>query len=164
MLPSERFREHLAMKAGEKDWKKAREETFFYKKRMRMLDRNYPQGVLGVDSPMHPDTVLYKERRDYLQAHASHHEAQAEGRYGNLTQQSRTDDATASRNWSNHPDLGRSQDIPIQRKCVDRETHPHRFLDTHDRLFPTYVPVWDPERAQATRSHDQRSKQHNIIN
>eukprot|EP00747_Dinoflagellata_sp_TGD_P208979 gnl/TRDRNA2_/TRDRNA2_82409_c0_seq1.p1 gnl/TRDRNA2_/TRDRNA2_82409_c0~~gnl/TRDRNA2_/TRDRNA2_82409_c0_seq1.p1 ORF type:complete len:320 (-),score=57.29 gnl/TRDRNA2_/TRDRNA2_82409_c0_seq1:189-1148(-) len=163
MLPSERFKEHLAMKAGEKEWKENREKMFFYKKRMRILDRNWPQGVLGIDSPMHPDTVLYKERRDYMTTQQTMKEAKAEDRYNQLTSKYSVDDATSNKNFSSQPELGRSQDIPIQRKCVDKDSHPHRFLDTHDRLFPSYVPVWDPERAKAFRSHDVRKKQHNII-
>ena len=164
MLPSERFREHLAMKAGEKEWKENREKMFLYKKRTRILDRNWPQGVLGIDSPMHPDTVLYKERRDYMLAQQGAKEQAWEGRCANLQSKYSVDDATSHKHSMSDADLGRSQDIPIQRKYCDKDVHPHRYLDTHDRLFPTYVPVWDPERAKSFRSHDVRSKRHNILN
>merc|ERR1711971_1342992 len=65
------------------------------------------------------------------------------------------------RNYGEAPDqLRRSQDVCIQRKCVENEAHPFRFLNTHDRLFPTDVPMWNPVRAATLRSHDVREKEH----
>merc|ERR1712039_7250 len=86
-----------------------------------------------------------------------------EGRFGHLATQKNAQDATAHRSYGSDPDLARSRDICIQRKRVDADTHPFRFLDTHDRLFPQFNPSWDPDRAQASRSHDVRHKTHNII-
>merc|ERR1711920_689923 len=88
----------------------------------------------------------------------------AEGRFLHLAEQTAVDDSTALRRWGSEPNLRRSQDICIQRKRVDPQEHPLRFLDTHSRLFPLYESVWDPERAASLRSHDVRDKRHNIIN
>jgi len=74
------------------------------------------------------------------------------------------DDATAMRDFGTDPGESRSKDLCIQRKRVDAETHPYRFMDTHERLFPSSMPTWDPDRARAQRSHEIRDRQHNIIN
>lgn len=163
MLPSERLREHKLIKEGEKQWRKDRENTFLYKRRMNKLEREYQQGIVGIDGPMYPGTALYAEPRAFLEAQAERRGRMAEERFEHLSKQAREDDAVAGRNYGQHS-CERSRDIPMQRKRVDPNLHPYRFVDTHDRLFPTYVPVWDPERAAVARSHDVRNKQHNIIN
>eukprot|EP00933_Yihiella_yeosuensis_P005532 TRINITY_DN110058_c0_g1_i1.p1 TRINITY_DN110058_c0_g1~~TRINITY_DN110058_c0_g1_i1.p1 ORF type:complete len:343 (-),score=49.80 TRINITY_DN110058_c0_g1_i1:184-1212(-) len=164
MLPSERYAEHLKMKAGEQQWRKDREDIFRYKKRMNVLEKKHPEGIMGVDGPTYPETILYGDRQGQLQAQAERRAIHAEGRFHHLHKQSHADDAVAMRNFGSDPGLPRSKDICIQRKSVDPEKHPFRFLDTHDRLFPQFTPVWDPERAAAQRSHDVRDKRHNIIN
>jgi hypothetical protein len=60
-------------------------------------------------------------------------------------------------------DEKRSTDIPMQRKAVDPDVHPFRFLDTHNRIFPDEVAMWDRERAATLRSHDVRHKGFDII-
>lgn len=164
MLPSERFREHCLMREGQKKWNQDRKDAFMYKKRMQKIEREYQNGIIGVDGPMFPGTKLYEQSRAYLEAQTEFKGVKAEGRFLNLAHQTRADDATAQRDFGGPHDLPRSHDVGMQRKCVDKEKHPHRFLDTHDRLFPTYVPVWDPERAAALRSHDVRGKKHNHLN
>jgi len=164
MTPAERYREHLLMKAGHAKWKKDREDTFLYKKRMTLLEREHGQGILGIDSPMHPDTNLFRQQRQYFEGHADHRGAHAEARFGHLGAQKYADDATAQRQYGEPTNFHRSQDICVQRKRIDPEQHPHRFLDTHNRLFPTHVPVWDPERAAVLRSHEVRDKKHDHIN
>ncbi|CAE7194958.1 hypothetical protein AK812_SmicGene39917 [Symbiodinium microadriaticum] len=164
MLPSERYKEHLLMKAGEQKWREERDAVFRYRKRMTVLERKHPEGILGVDGPTHPDTLLYKDRYQHLAAQAERKANIAENRFGNLHAQNYSDDAVAMRSYGTDPGLERSKDICIQRKCIDPEQHPFRFLDTHARLFPKYSPTWDPERAAALRSHDVRDRQHNIIN
>ena len=84
------------MKAGEKKWREERDAVFRYRKRMTVLERKHPEaagsalllmtsttasltslmavpakGILGVDGPTHPDTILYKERYHHLAAQAS---------------------------------------------------------------------------------------------
>jgi hypothetical protein len=164
MLPSERMREHCLMREGEKKWRQDRKDAFMYKKRMQKIEREYAQGIIGVDGPLFPGTKLYEQPRAFLEAQSEAKGAKAEGRFHHLAQQSRADDATAQRNFGMPHDLPRSHDIGIQRKSVEQAKHPYRFLDTHERLFPTYVPVWDPERAGVLRSHDVRGKKHNHIN
>lgn len=164
MLPSERYKEHLLMKAGEQKWREERDAVFRYRKRMTVLERKHPEGILGIDGPTHPDTLLYKDRYQHLAAQAERKANIAENRFGNLHAQNYSDDAVAMRSYGTDPGLERSKDICIQRKCIDPEQHPFRFLDTHARLFPKYSPTWDPERAAALRSHDVRDRQHNIIN
>jgi hypothetical protein len=164
MLPSERYREHLAMKAGAEKWKKDREDAFMYKKRMQTIERQYQQGIVGIDGPLYPGTKLYEQQRAFLEAQAERRGGKSEERFQQLAYQKRSDDASAMRNWGENAPLARSHDVGIQRKCIRPDRHPHRFLDTHDRLFPTYVPLWDPERAAALRSHDIRDKRHNFVN
>jgi hypothetical protein len=165
MLPSERYREHLAMKAGEKKWRKDREDAFMYKKRMQKIEREYQQGIVGVDGPLFPGSKLYEQQRSFLEAQAEARGVKSEGRFQHLAHQNRADDATAMRDWGTPAThLARSHDVGIQRKCVREDRHPARFLDTHDRLFPTYMPLWDPERAAVLRSHDVRGKRHNHLN
>eukprot|EP00440_Ansanella_granifera_P053667 gb/GFBE01058180.1/.p1 GENE.gb/GFBE01058180.1/~~gb/GFBE01058180.1/.p1 ORF type:complete len:341 (+),score=63.27 gb/GFBE01058180.1/:1-1023(+) len=163
MLPSERYKEHLAMKAGEQKWREERDAIFRYRKRMQVLERKHPEGILGVDGPTHPDTILYRERHEHLKAQAERKSLHAEGRHANLCAQTHSQDATAHRDYGSDPRMERSKDVCIQRKCVDPEAHPFRFLDTHERLFPKYTPSWDPERAAAIRTHDVRDKRHCII-
>lgn len=165
MLPSERYREHIAMKAGEAKWKKDREDAFLYKKRMQKIERDYQQGIIGVDGPLFPGTKLYEQQRAFLEQQAEQRGMKSEARFQHLAHQKRADDATAMRDFGTPAThLARSHDIGIQRKCIRPDKHPFRFLDTHDRLFPTYVPLWDPERAATLRSHDVRDKKHNHLN
>eukprot|EP00931_Biecheleriopsis_adriatica_P031429 TRINITY_DN18433_c0_g1_i1.p1 TRINITY_DN18433_c0_g1~~TRINITY_DN18433_c0_g1_i1.p1 ORF type:complete len:360 (+),score=71.87 TRINITY_DN18433_c0_g1_i1:122-1081(+) len=163
MLPSERYAEHLKMKAGEQKWREERDAIFRYRKRMNVLERKHPEGILGIDGPTHPDTVLYRDRHEHYMAQAQRKAVHSEGRFGHLHEQSYSHDAVAQRNYGTDPSMDRSKDICIQRKHVDPVKHPFRFLDTHERLFPQFTPTWDPERAAAQRSHDVRDKQHNII-
>lgn len=164
MLPSERFREHLAMKDGERQWRADREAAFFHNKRLNMVERHHKQGVVGVDSPMHPGSTLYASHGQTFQTQAERKDTHTIGRHGKLSEATQSSDATACRNWAEPiPDMKRSSDIPAQRKCIDPDTHPFRFLDTHDRMNPTDVPFWDDERASVLRGHDVRHKRHNII-
>lgn len=165
MLPSERYAEHLVMKAGTKEREQARQDAFLYKKRMQKIEREYAQGIIGVDGPLFPGTKLYEQQRAFLEHQSEAKSAKAEARFHHLAHQARADDATALRDFGTPAThLARSHDVGIQRKCVREDRHPYRFLDTHDRLFPTYVPLWDPERAATLRSHDVRDKKHNILN
>ena len=70
MLPSERYKEHLKMKAGERKWREERDAIFRYRKRMTVLERKHQEGILGIDGPTHPNSILYKDRYE-------HHAAQA---------------------------------------------------------------------------------------
>lgn len=164
MLPSERREEAKRIVQGEKQWRADRQANFAYNKTMKALELKYPNGVLGVDGPMFPETRIWAERRERLQEIRRHRQSHAEGRFAHLAEQSAADDASTLRRWGSEPTLHRSQDIPIQRKSVDPNVHPARFYDTYSRLFPTYKPVWDPERAASLRSHDVRQKRYDIIN
>lgn len=163
MLPSERYREHLRMKEAEKQWHQDRENLFRYRKRMNVLERKHPEGVVGVDGPLFPGTKLYAERRGHMLEQAERRLHHAEGRFNTLAAQAKADEALTGDGYGSDPGFVRSQDICIQRKRVDPAAHPFRFLDTHERIFPVYTPEWDPERAAAIRSHDVRDKRHNII-
>jgi len=164
MLPSERRAEAKQIVAGEKQWRKDREALFKYKKQVQTLQMKHPDGVEGVDGPMHPETRIYAERRAQMQERAQRLQAHAEGRFVHLEGQMAADDATTRRNYGTDPQQRRSEDICAQRKCIDREVHPARFLDSHSRIFPKYVAVWDPDRAKSLRSHDVRDKSYNIVN
>jgi len=164
MLPSERYREHLLMKESKKQFDADREAIFKHRKRINVLERHYPNGVLGLDGPLREGTTLYADRREHLLSTAGEKDYKADGRHHHLAGKTHSDDATAFRNYGSDPELPRSQDIGIPRKCVDPKVHHHRFLDTHDRLFPKFVATWDPDRAAAIRSHEVRDRPHNIIN
>lgn len=164
MLPSERRAEHNAMKEGKKKWEEDRKNLFLYKKRMRILERQFPAGILGVDGPMYPDTKLWERERAYYANNSERLARHAEGRFENLADKFEADDATAQRDYGNHPQMERSQEMGMPRRRVDPSIHPFRFLDTHNRLFPQAVATWDPERAYALRSHEVRDKRYNIIN
>lgn len=163
MLPSERYREHLQMKVAEKKWREDRDTVFMYKKRCRILERKHPEGILGVDGPMFPDTELYAKQREQYLMEAEHKLKCSEDRYNVLAEKKAADDAVTGLNYGTPAGHVRSQDICIQRKRVDPEVHPFRFLNTHERLFPQYVAEWDPERAYALRSHDTRGKSFDIV-
>mmetsp|Transcript_123200 Transcript_123200/g.344866 ORF Transcript_123200/g.344866 Transcript_123200/m.344866 type:complete len:326 (+) Transcript_123200:160-1137(+) len=163
MLPSERYREHQYMKKAEAQWRQDRENLFRYRKRMQVLERHYPDGVIGLDGPLHPGTQLYADRRSHILQQEARRADHATGRLDHLDSQGLADDATAARHYGSDPNLRRSADLGIQRKRIDPAAHPVRFLDTHDRLFPSHTPTWDPDRAAAIRSHDTRGREHNII-
>lgn len=163
MLPSERFREHLEIRAKKKQFDEDKQAGFRYHKGLKVLQHHYPHGVIGVDGPMYADTVLYRERRAHVMAQAEAAQMHAEQRHAHLAERWAADDATAARVYGEPHDQPRSHDIGAQRKCVDPVLHPVRFQNTHERLFPKHTPTWDPERAHAQRSHDVRERRHNII-
>lgn len=163
MLPSERYKEHLLMKKAEAKWHEDRENLFRYRKRMQVLERHYPNGVIGLDGPLHPQTELYKERRQQLIDMEERAAVHGGHRAEHLCGRQHVDEATACRSYGSDPNLLRSRDIGVQRKRVDPQAHPVRFLDTHERLFPNFSPEWDPERAHAIRSHQTRGRERNII-
>jgi hypothetical protein len=163
MLPSERYKEHLQIKASQRKWKEDREATFKYKKRMNIIEMSYPGGVVGVDGPLHADTKLWANRRGQLTHQEGIKASHATARAENLNERRKTDDATSAKNYGSDTGIERGRDLGIQRKKIDTEAHPWRFMDTHDRLFPSFTPTWDHERASMLRSHDTRGKTHNII-
>jgi hypothetical protein len=89
MLPSERLAEHKALKAGIQNWQKGRNELFEFKKQKRILERKHPNGMLGIDGPLRPDTELYAERCAMFKAQddASHADIRREF-LGDMTQSS----------------------------------------------------------------------------
>lgn len=165
MMPSERRKEHEAMKKGIEQWRRARAELFEYKKRKRIIELTHKSGVTSIDGPLFPQTELFSEHRGVLQSQAKASDLHAQGRMGQLAMHTSVDDATAARDYgSPHAPSVRSADIPMQRKCVDPHRHPARFMDTYARLWPAHEPQWDPERAKVLRHHDVRHKKYNIIN
>lgn len=165
MLPSERFREFMVMKDGERQWRKDREAIFFHKKRHQMIERHHKQGVVGIDGPGHEGTKLYANIREVHEHRRAKSEAHAADRKAHLGYQTASSDTVALQNYGEPPpgEMKRSADIPVQRKQIDPDIHPFRFLNTHDRINPDAVPFWDPDRAQTIRSHDVRHKRFNII-
>jgi len=164
MLPSERFREHLYMKDGERQWRANRAENWVHNKRKRMVERHHRSGVEGIDSPLHEGTKLYAGHRENYQHQIATSTKHADGRKEHILYQTSAADASASRNFGEplYPDI-RSSDIPIQRKKIDPDVHPFRFLETHNRIFPEEVAMWDKDRARVLRSHDVRHKGFDIL-
>jgi hypothetical protein len=164
MLPSERFREHLSMKDGERKWREDRAAIWTHNKRKRMVERHHKQGVVGVDSPLHEGTKLYAGHRDRFEGQVSRSARHASERRDHLEFQMSASDAASFRNFGEPSNAHiRSSDIPLQRKHVDPDHHPFRFLDTHNRIFPDEVALWDKDRARTQRSHDVRHKDFDII-
>lgn len=164
MLPSERRKEALMIKEGKEKFFEDRANLYLYRKRLTTLERHYPDGVTGIDGPTYPDTKLYAKQREHLLANEAHAGRHAALRHEQLAKGRQSDEALSFQQYGAPHDMARSQDLCIQRKCVEAQKHPYRFMDTHERLFPSYTPTWDPNRAAMQRSHDVRDKQHNIIN
>lgn len=164
MLPSERFREHLYMKEGERQWRADREAMFLHNKRKRLVERHHKQGIVGIDGPGHEGTTLYAGHRNIHEHQKATSARHTEGRREHLWYQSNAADAASFRNYGEplENDI-RSSDIPLQRKRIDPDQHPFRFLDTHNRIFPDEVALWDKDRARCQRSHHVRHKAFDII-
>lgn len=163
MLPSERYKEHLYMKQAKQKYDEDRNAIFMYNKRVTTLERKHAEGITGIDGPLFPDSKLYGDSHHKVVAQAESKIRHAEGRYDILADKSQSSDAVAMRDWGTDPNLPRSRDLCIQRKRIDPAAHPFRFMNSHERLFPSYIPAWDPDRAAALRSHDVRDRGHNII-
>lgn len=165
MVPSERFNEFLTMKDGERQWRKDRADIFLHKKRHQMIERHHKQGVVGIDGPHHEGTQLYAGIRSVNEVKRARSETHAAERKAHLDYQMASSDTVSFRNFGEPPgaEMKRSADIPVQRKQIDPDVHPFRFLNTHDRINPADVPFWDASRSQTLRSHDVRHKKFNII-
>merc|ERR1711964_366706 len=118
----------------------------------RALERRYPNGIVGVDSPMHPETRLYRKQRAMLESRFEQRATHTEGRFAHLAAQTHSDAALPSWNTST------LEVSPCLHSSGKRKADPERFMDMHSRLFPVREPFWEPERAAALRSHDVRGK------
>lgn len=164
MLPSERYKEAKQIKESEQKFREDKESLLRYGKRMKILERHFPSGVVGVDGPMIPGTQLYADRRSHFIHQEDGQAFRGERRHDHLHSQRCADDATAARRYGSDAQLPRSRDIGIVRKRVDPELHPRRFEDTHERLFPGDLgPTWSPQRAAKMRELDTGGRNHNII-
>eukprot|EP00927_Polykrikos_kofoidii_P032218 TRINITY_DN27514_c0_g1_i1.p1 TRINITY_DN27514_c0_g1~~TRINITY_DN27514_c0_g1_i1.p1 ORF type:complete len:324 (-),score=42.75 TRINITY_DN27514_c0_g1_i1:121-1092(-) len=164
MMPSERYKEHMALKAGMEKFKRDRAEQCLYYKRLKVLEKHHPNGIVGVDGPLFEGTRLYEHRRAQLLSEAEANERHAVNRYNHLGDQRDTDETVSCERYGEPHGMERSRDICIQRKRADPELHPHRYLSTHGRLFPEpQESTWDTQRAANIRAHDVRDRRHDII-
>lgn len=164
MLPSERYKEHMELKAGMDQFLQDRAEQSIYHKRMKVLEKHHPNGVIGVDGPMFPETRLYAQRRAQLVAGCDARERHGRNRHGHITDHRASDETLNCEKYGEEHGMERSRDLCIQRKRVDPEMHPQRYLNTHSRLFPeARAATWDPARAANIRAHDVRDRRHNIV-
>lgn len=164
MLPSERYDDHMAIKTGMAEWRLARRELFEYNKRKRILERKHRGGVVGIDYPLRNGTTLYNH--DYLRFQTQHEkkEKHYQGRHTHLADQKRAAECITEP-FGSAPAAERGSDCyGFPRKQIEKETHPFRFLDTYGRLWPSYVPQWDANRAKALHHHEVRHKKFDIIN
>jgi hypothetical protein len=163
MLPSERREEALRFKGGRELFDKARKEYSEYTKKRRILTRHHKSGVVGVDGPMKSDSEMFA----YDAARVGMHRQQKDGfdaeRREYLGQKTRSSDAVAHRGYDEEPSMDSHACVPLQRKRVDPEVHPFRFLNTHERVFPKAVPTFDPVRARVLHHHEVRHKNHDIL-
>jgi len=159
MTPSERYRDFLKIRDGEKQWRADKRAKADYKKRVLVLERQHRTGVLGVDSMMHEGTENYIRAQQEHRCESEQREAFGERRHEFLANQRRASDEVAHRDYGEPvKNQARGSSVPLQRKLVDPTWHPHRFLDTHNRLFPSHAPIWDPERAMSLLTHDRRGR------
>jgi len=164
MLPSERYDDHMAIKTGMANWRSQRRELFEYNKRKRIMERKHRGGIVGIDYPLREGTSLYKHDYERFQAQREKSENHAQGRLTHLADQRRASECITEP-FGSAPAAERGSDCyGFQRKQIEKETHPFRFLDTFNRLYPVMIPTWDIERAKAIRSHDVRQKTFNILN
>jgi len=163
MLPSERREEAKRFKDGWDDFQKSRTEHAEYTKRRRTLTRHHKSGIVGIDGPMKADSELYEADAARVKMQAEVKEAHDLGRKHHLGRQFRSSDAVALRGWSEPPSMDAHATVPLQRKNIDPEKHPFRFLNTHERLFPAFVPTFDPERAKILHHHQVRERKHDIL-
>lgn len=165
MLPSERLDDHKAIKAGTEQWRQARRELFEHNKRKRILERKHKGGIIGIDYPLRENTELYKHDFDRYKEQRDAKETHLEGRREFLGDHKRGSECiTEPYGCAPAADRGSTDyGFFMDRKTIDRERHPARFLDTHQRLWPKFTPVWDNKRATCLRFHDVRHKSYNII-
>lgn len=165
MLPSERFKEHLAMKDGERTWREERAKVFEHNRRTKLISSAHMSGVCGIDSPLMPGTQLYKKQRETIEEYEKVTSKHAAGRFDVLEGKMAACDTVTFKNYATPMEpYVRSADIPLQRRRVDPDGHRFRFLNTHERLFPVDVPLWDPDRARVLRGHETRGRDYNPIN
>lgn len=163
MLPSERQEEAQRFKAGRQAFDKSRRDYAEYTNRRRILTRHHKSGIIGIDGPMKSDSELYDYESMRRQVQADKKEKFDNERNEYLLQKTRSSDAVANRGYDEHPSIDYHAMVPLQRKCVDPEAHPFRFLNTHERVFPKAVPTFDPVRARILHHHEVRDKKYDIL-
>jgi len=130
MLPSERLEDHKILKKGIIDLKAARQSVFEYGKRRRILARKHSTGIEGIDYPLRPETVIYKDEHDSYAAQIEAKKHHDMGRLEHLTGWTRSAECLTE-DYGSAPAAPRgSYDLGIQRKCVNETSHPARFADT----------------------------------
>jgi len=163
MLPSERREEAARFKEGHAAFLKSRKEYAEYTKKRRTLTRHHKSGIVGIDGPMKADSEMYGYDAGRVTLHREQKQDFDERRREHLAQKTRSSDAVAFRGYNEESLLHSHASIPLQRKCIDPEMHPFRFLNTHERVFPKAVPTFDPERAKVLHHHEVREKRHDIV-
>ncbi len=153
-------------------------------KSRRTIERSQIRGIIGVDGVLNGSTKLYDFPRSVVQQRTDRLLAHSHGRANELAvlngsdpvlymiQYLSTSDAENTLDGGNRvhplgdspagdlyePSLPLGLEVPLQRKNIDRTNHPQRFLDTKSRIWPSFTPTWDPERALAIRSQQLRGK------
>jgi hypothetical protein len=164
MTPSERYREFVYMKNGEKKWREDKRALAEYKKKKMVLTRKHNSGIVGIDSLTQEGTENFVGERENMLRDEEYRGAHASRRKQFLTDKNYATDEAALRNWGEPvEEIPRGNCIPLQNKFIKKEVHPFRFLDTHERLFPHGAPKWNPARGMALMSHDCRGRRHDII-
>lgn len=164
MLPSERLREAKVICDSEKKWRQDKRQLFDYKKRKMCVQRKHRTGILGVDSLLHEGSENFVEEHQHYIHDRALKEAHAARRRDFLAEQNRASDDVAFRDYNKPLEETKSGSfIPLQHKHTNVLWHPHRFIDTHARLFPKHNPSWDPERAKALWTHDRRGREWDMI-
>jgi len=164
MLPSERQREFQYMKHAEKKWREDKRAVSEYKKKVMTLTRKHRSGIVGVDSLTQEGTENFAEERENLVRDAAYRDAHGSRRMEFLAKKNMATDEAALRHWGEPLEENpRGLHIPLQRKFVKPDVHPWRYLDTHARLFPNLAPKWDPNRALALLTHDNRCRNYDLI-
>eukprot|EP00927_Polykrikos_kofoidii_P017111 TRINITY_DN17769_c2_g1_i1.p1 TRINITY_DN17769_c2_g1~~TRINITY_DN17769_c2_g1_i1.p1 ORF type:complete len:370 (+),score=37.31 TRINITY_DN17769_c2_g1_i1:38-1147(+) len=163
MLPSERYREHLAMKDCQKAWRQDRAAIFQHNKQMKALENRHANGIVGIDSPMYSDTELFARQRSQYKVQCDAKEQNAVDRLNSLSDHMRSDEALVGHVGCGAPPP--SPALSVGGGGRARSMHNLQWQDTHSRVFSRPPEKeWDPERAAVIRSHDVRDRRHNFVN
>ncbi|KAH9092770.1 hypothetical protein Ae201684P_008439 [Aphanomyces euteiches] len=121
----------------------------------------YPCGVLGLDGPNNPESVVFAASAQRIEKQRIHKERQHEAHKNSLL-----------RNTSVIPALGYSylehdtsvKPPQVTKVCQEKIKLSGTHLATHNRIFNETPPVWHPERAQHLRDEGQAGRSYDIVN
>lgn len=157
MMPQER-RERLEFEVknfqAQKVERKAAQDR---EHRIEYIKKNYPCGVLGVDGPMNPNTVIYRDTADRI-VKKTQEKANSSSKRAEYLQQMSSSSHRLKYSILEHD--GSWKGDSRARTSIGRS----RNVNTHSRLFTSDHLSWNPRRAQHLRNSEQAGRPYNIVN